>query len=435
MNKLRLCLIKMIRFLLVKIGRGGSMPGTIALKLDRNILAKFKMPKIVVMVTGTNGKTTTSNLIVEAFNASGLKTIGNRKGDNLREGITTLLCANANMNYEIQADAVVLEVDELTVSRVFQDLSVTTFVVNNFFRDQLDRAGEMETIVRRIESVLSDYKGHLILNANDPNVVRLADVATYAQIHYYGVDQTDQSVTVSHEASEGKFCPRCLSPLVYDYYQYSHIGKFHCEQDDFGKNELEIEVSEYNSEQATFTVDHVVYPAFQNAIYAVYNCAAVLCTLKVNALPLSSGAKVFETFTLKEGRNEEFNLGKKCVLNLVKNPTGANEVMKYVVAHPQPKNICIILNDGTQDGTDVSWIWDAQFEMLMNDQTKRILCSGTRAYDLALRLKYAGYDNFEIIEDVNQACERLKELDTDSFVLSTYTALQSTRAILRRLSA
>ena len=131
---MKLLLIKMIHFVLKKMGRGGSLPGTIALKLDKDILKKFKMPKKVIIVTGTNGKTTTSNLICESFAKAGLKVIGNRRGDNLKEGITTLLCANSNLNYEVQADAVVFEVDELTVMRVFKDLNVTTFVVNNFFR-------------------------------------------------------------------------------------------------------------------------------------------------------------------------------------------------------------------------------------------------------------------------------------------------------------
>ena len=150
---MKLLLIKGIHFLLSLMGRGGSLPGTIALKMDADILKKFKMPEKVIMVTGTNGKTTTSNLIVESFAKAGYRVIGNRKGDNLKEGIVTLLCTHSSLRYEVQADVVVLEVDELTVMRVFKDLGVTTFVVNNFFRDQLDRAGEMETIVRRIESV------------------------------------------------------------------------------------------------------------------------------------------------------------------------------------------------------------------------------------------------------------------------------------------
>ena len=428
---MKLLLIKGIHFLLSLMGRGGSLPGTIALKMDADILKKFKMPKKVIMVTGTNGKTTTSNLIVESFAKAGYRVIGNRKGDNLKEGIVTLLCAHSSLRYEVQADVVVLEVDELTVMRVFKDLGVTTFVVNNFFRDQLDRAGEMETIVRRIESVLDDYEGHLILNANDPNVVRLADSAKKADIHYYGVGKNEVSSETSNEASEGKFCPRCGRSLHYDYYQYSHIGKFVCECG-FGKNDIEYFVDAIDYENETFTMNQKTYHSFQNAIYAIYNCAAVLCCMGVNGVSDECANEVFKTFTMHKGRNESFDLNGKCLLNLVKNPTGANEVMKAIMKNHEDKNVMIILNDHDQDGRDVSWIWDAHFDLLIDEHTKRVLCSGTRAYDIALRMKYEGYENIEVYERVEDGIVRLKELKEDAYVIATYTALQSTRSIIRR---
>lgn len=431
---MKLLIVKMIHFILSKMGRGGSLPGVIALKMDPNILKKFKMPDKVIMVTGTNGKTTTSNLIVESFSKAGLKVIGNRKGDNLKEGITTLLCANSNLKYEVQADVVVLEVDELTVMRVFKDLHVTTFVVNNFFRDQLDRAGEMETIVRRIESVLDDYEGHLVLNANDPNVVRLKDVATKAKIHFYGVGRNEVSKEISNEASEGKFCPRCGKPLHYDYYQYSHIGSFACECG-FGVNEIECLVDMIDYDKEIFRMNGKEYHSFQNAIYAIYNCAAVLCCMKVNGVDSQYANIVFETFTMNKGRNETFDLNGKCLLNLVKNPTGANEVMKAIMKNEKDKNVMIVLNDHDQDGKDVSWIWDAHFDLLIDEHTKRILCSGTRAYDMALRLKYEGYKNIEVFESVEEGIVRLKELSEEAYVISTYTALQSTRAIIKRYAS
>lgn len=428
---MRLLIVKFIHFLLSLLGRGGSLPGTIALKMDPYILKKFKMPKKVILVTGTNGKTTTSNLIVESFQKAGLKVIGNRKGDNLKEGIVTLLCTHSSLNYQVQAEAVVLEVDELTVMRVFEDLHVTTFVVNNFFRDQLDRAGEMETIVRRIESVLPNYEGHLILNADDPNVVRLKESAPKAKVHFFGVGENAVSKKTTNEASEGKFCPRCGKPLAYEYYQYSHIGKFSCDCG-FGENEVECFVDAIDYEHETFTMNHKTYHSFRNAIYGIYNCVAVLCVMKVNGLDDDAANEVFKTFTMNKGRNETFDLNGNCLLNLVKNPTGANEVMKAIMKSNADKNILIILNDNDQDGKDVSWIWDAHFDLLIDEHTKRILCSGKRAYDMALRLKYEGYEALEVFENVEDAIVRLKELEEDAYVIATYTALESTRNILRR---
>ena len=430
---MKLLLIKMIHFILKKMGRGGSLPGTIALKLDKDILKKFKMPEKVIIVTGTNGKTTTSNLIVESFAKAGLKVIGNRRGDNLKEGITTLLCANSNLNYEVQADAVVFEVDELTVMRVFKDLNVTTFVVNNFFRDQLDRVGEMETIIRRIGSVLDDYTGHLVLNGNDPNVVRLALAAPNAQVHYYGVGVNEVTCEKSNEASEGKFCPKCGQPLHYEYYQYSHIGKFECSCG-FGKNDIECFVESIDYDNETFVMNGQTFHSFQNAIYAIYNCAAVLCCMKINGIDLSYPNDVFNTFVMNIGRNETFDLNGYCLLNLIKNPAGANEVMKPIMRNQNDKNILLVLNDNEPDGTDVSWIWDAHFELLINEHTKRIYCAGLRAYDMALRLKYEGFKNIIVVEDVEEALVQMKEFKEDAYVIANYTALQSTRNAIRRLS-
>lgn len=431
---LRLIIVKMIRFVLVKMGRGGSLPGNIGLKMDAKLLSRFKMPKHVILVTGTNGKTTTSNLIVESLKASGLKVIGNRRGDNLREGIATLLCANSDLSYRIKADAVVLEVDELTIPRVFDQLHVSAFVINNFFRDQLDRAGEMETIVRKIESVLPDYKGQLILNGNDPNVVRLADTAVQAEIFFYDVNECAVSSSISNEASEGKFCPRCGAELHYDYYQYSHIGKFHCEKDGFGIHTASVCVESVDFDAQNMMVNGQSIPMFQNAVYAVYNCAAVLTLLKAMNIEWHYAAKVFDEFEMNDGRNETFMIdGTRCVLNLIKNPTGANEVMKAIIKQGNERSVLIVLNDNDQDGRDVSWIWDAHFDLLIDPQTKNIICSGTRAYDMALRLKYEGYeDGLQVEENLSKAVDLLCESDGEYTVISTYTALQNCRSILRR---
>lgn len=431
---LRLIIVKMIRFVLVKMGRGGSLPGNIGLKMDAKLLSRFKMPKHVILVTGTNGKTTTSNLIVESLKASGLKVIGNRRGDNLREGIATLLCANSDLSYRIKADAVVLEVDELTIPRVFDQLHVSAFVINNFFRDQLDRAGEMETIVRKIEFVLPDYKGQLILNGNDPNVVRLADTAVQAEIFFYDVNECAVSSSMSNEASEGKFCPRCGAELHYDYYQYSHIGKFHCEKDGFGIHTASVCVESVDFDAQNMMVNGQSIPMFQNAVYAVYNCAAVLTLLKAMNIEWHYAAKVFDEFEMNDGRNETFMIdGTRCVLNLIKNPTGANEVMKAIVKQGNERSVLIVLNDNDQDGRDVSWIWDAHFDLLIDPQTKNIICSGTRAYDMALRLKYEGYeDGLQVEENLSKAVDLLCESDGEYTVISTYTALQNCRSILRR---
>ena len=433
MGGFRLWLVQSVYRILHRSGRGGSFPGSLALAMDKNFIRRFQMPPIVILVTGTNGKTTTSNLIAESLRAGGLKVINNHRGDNLNVGIATLLASGSDSRYVIQADAAVIEVDELTLWRQFRDLKPTMLVVTNFFRDQLDRAGEMETIIRKIADVCRDFHGDLVLNGDDPNVVRLADEAPEAKIHFFSVDRNAVSREKTDEASEGKFCPRCGGRLVYAYYQYSHIGRFCCPKDSFGVIRPEIEVSAVDYEAGTFTCRGRVFHSFLNTIYAVYNCASVLTVLQVLGIDAGAGEHTFENYQLNEGRNEKFQLSRPCIINLIKNPTGANEVMKFIMAQPEEKNICIFLNDNDQDGHDVSWIWDAHFERLASPETHEIICSGLRAYDMALRLKYEGLeDKVKVIEDSTAAIRYLDDARISSYVIATYTALHPTRAILRK---
>ena len=430
---LKLGIVKGTHKLLSLFGRGGSLPGSIALKLDKDFIKRFKMPEIVILVTGTNGKTTTSNLIAESLRASGLKVINNHRGDNLNVGIATLLATNADANYVIHADAVVIEVDELTLYRQFDHLHPSHLVVTNFFRDQLDRAGEMETIIRKIMAVTKDFTGTLILNGDDPNVLRLKDNAEKAKTLLFSVGKNEESLLETNEASEGKFCPRCGNRLHYDYYQYSHIGRFNCPKDHYGEIAPDIFVEKVDKEKGTFIVNNTEFHSFINALYAIYNCASVLCVMKSLNLDLSNADKVFRTYSLKEGRNEEFNLNKPCIINLIKNPTGANEVMKEINSHEEDKMICVFLNDNDQDGHDISWIWDAHFERLNQKNIREIVCSGLRAYDMALRLKYEGLeDKIKVIEDSVKAVHYLNEANMNSYIMCTYTALHATRAILRK---
>ena len=178
---MRLALVQMLQRFLAQFGRGGSLPGELALRLDHDFISRFQMPKTVILVTGTNGKTTTSNLIAESLRQAGLRVLHNRRGDNLNVGIASLLASGSDLHYRVLADAVVIEVDELTLYRQFFHLHPTHLVVTNFFRDQLDRAGEMETIIRKIMEVTKDFKGTLILNGDDPNVIRIGEHAQKAR--------------------------------------------------------------------------------------------------------------------------------------------------------------------------------------------------------------------------------------------------------------
>ena len=426
-------IVKIITAILRLFGRGGSLPGQIALKLDKNILSKITYPNDIILISGTNGKTTTTNMVYSLMQKKYNHVICNNRGDNLLVGITTLILNNLTMNKKVNADCIVIEVDELNVVHVMKYVPVTTVLINNFFRDQLDRAGEMESVVARVESALKEYKGKLVLNGDDPNVVRLADTANQAQLYYFGVDKNEMSKNVSNEASEGKFCFRCNTELVYDYYQYSHIGRFACPKCSFAHNTFYLEAHEVDIAKQCFVIEGVQFYAQQDALYAIYNCVGVISLAKLETIDLLIARDVLKTFELKDGRMEHFNIGKNCLLNLVKNPTGANEVMKYIMRDEEAKDIVIVLNDNVQDGIDVSWIWDAHFDLLINKNTKNIICSGLRAYDIALRLRYENYEgNLMVLPELDDAIKSLKNLENHAYVIATYTALQPMRAVLRR---
>ncbi|MDF9824063.1 UDP-N-acetylmuramyl tripeptide synthase [Breznakia sp. PF5-3] len=431
--RITILIVKFIRAGLRLFGRGGSLPGQIALKLDANILKKIKYPSKIILVTGTNGKTTTNNMVYALMRKKYENAICNVRGDNLMAGITTLILNHTSFGLKVQSDCIVIEVDELNVPHVLKNVPVSTILINNFFRDQLDRAGEMENVVGKVGNALATYQGQLVLNGDDPNVVRLADVAPQAEVFYFGVAKNKLSKQVSDEASEGKFCFRCNAVLEYDYYQYSHIGRFHCPNCDFGHHSFYLEATDVDIDKQSFTVDGVVFHTPQDALYAIYNCVGVISIAKLYDISFLVAKEVLEGFELKDGRMEHFDIGRDCLLNLVKNPTGANEVMKYIMRDQEAKDIVIVLNDNVQDGTDISWIWDAHFDLLVDSQTKVIICSGLRAYDMALRLKYENFTGeIIVLPKVEDAIMKLKSLHDHAYVLATYTALQPMRTALRR---
>ena len=436
MNRLLILIGKIIVKILNLCGRNaGNLPGIILWHLSGQKCCKmFKVDCPIIAVTGTNGKTSVTNCVAQLFEKSGKNIIINKEGNNLDTGICSLLLRHCDMSGRVKADYLILETDESHVPVVYSQLKLDTLIVLDFFRDQLDRNGEMETLIQKINGFCKTFKGNLILNGDDPNTARLGRAnKKNLKVKYFHAEPYKFATQKIFEASEGRFCPFCQSPLEYDYYQYSHIGKFRCRKCGFGNYNYYVTADNIDLEKPVFTADGHSYSPKLNSIYNVYNMTAVASVAKLYGISPNITDDVISNYTVNNGRMETFMLGdRKTTLNLAKNPVGANMTLRVMNEMQGEKELLFVLNDNVADGLDVSWIWDINFSIFKN--VSRVVTSGTRAYDIAVRIKCSGYDASKIVvrPDLNDAVEELASTEGRKFVIANYTAVQPTRTALKR---
>ena len=408
----------------------GNMLGKIVKKLSPDILKSIKIDCPVIAVTATNGKTTTNNAIRYMLEQNGKKVVSNREGNNMETGIITTLIKSCTLTGKIKEDFVTFEVDESYVPIVFKKIPLNTLVVLNFFRDQLDRNGEVESLILKINEFLKTYDGNLVLNNDDPNVARLGRAnENNKNVYYFSVDKYKYATEEQSEAGEGKFCPFDKTRLEYEYYQYSHIGKFKCPKCGYGEENLYTKIENVDLDAKTFIERGISYEFLANNIYTIYNYAAVVSVAKLYDLDAKEAIK---TFKLDNGRAENVKInGCETIINLAKNPTGANVSLRTLNEDKEEKELLFVLNDNSADGHDVSWIWDINFNV---QNVTRIVTAGTRAYDMAIRIKTSGFDENKIEPylDLKKAVQALYKTNTKKYVIANYTALQPTRREILR---
>ena len=439
MKRLLILIGKIIVKLLKLMHRNaGNLPGIVLWHLSRHkAVSMFRVDCPIIAVTGTNGKTSVTNCIAQLFERSGKKIIINKEGNNLDTGICSMLLKYCDMSGKVKADMLILETDESHVPVVYSQLKLDTLVVLNFFRDQLDRNGEMETLIQKINGFCKTFEGNLILNGDDPNTARLGRAnPKNKNVKYFHAEPYAFATKKIFEASEGRFCPFCGEPLEYEYYQYSHIGKFICTKCGFGDHEPYITAKDIDLEKPVFTADGHTYSPKLNSIYNVYNMTAVAAAAKLYNIDQKITDAVINSYTVKNGRMENFMLsGNKATLNLAKNPVGANMTLRVMNEMRGEKELLFVLNDNIADGLDVSWIYDINFSIF--ERVTRVVTSGTRAYDIAVRIKTAGYDPAKIVvrPDLDKAVEELASTQGRKFIIANYTAVQPTRSALKRYIA
>lgn len=362
-------IIKFIYFALKIMGKnGGNFLGKLAYDWNSSIFKYFKINCPIIAVTATNGKTMTNNAISYVLESAGQKVISNIEGNNMDTGILSTLLKNCSLTGKIKTDFLVFEIDEGYVPIVFKDLKLDTLIVLNFFRDQLDRNGEVESLILKINEFLKTYTGNLILNNDDPNVARLGKAnPNNTNVKYFSVDRYKYATKDMKEAGEGKFCPFCNTRIEYEYYQYSHIGKFNCPNCDYGDNDIYIFASNVDLENRCFDIDNDKYKIKFNSIYNVYNFVAVISCVSLYNIDIRIIKEALSNFELNNGRLELVKINNvDTIINLAKNPTGANVSLRILNEDDNEKELLFVLNDNIADGFDVSWIWDINFNDLNN---------------------------------------------------------------------
>jgi UDP-N-acetylmuramyl tripeptide synthase len=437
---------KLIREIARRTGKGGgtSLPGLVALRICPNYVEKMsaRLSQGSVVITGTNGKTTTAALFAEMARKSGREVVHNSTGSNLLRGIATIMASQAGMLGGPRADLGIFEVDEATMPEAVGNLKPRLIIVTNLFRDQLDRYGELDKtaeIIRR--SVLMVPEAEVLLCADDPLVTSIG-TGLSNRIHYFGLEDPAHGTDEFERATDSKDCPVCGNELIYKINYYGHLGAWECPKQDLRRPTPEFSASGIvfaglSGSEIKLRIGKGEVPVRLRipGLYSVYNAVAAtgLATLlgiapKIIQETLESGEGVF-------GRIETISVGtKKLVMILVKNPAGANQALTLLALEPGDKNVLLALNDKFADGTDVSWIWDTDFERL-EGQVARVVTSGIRAPELGLRLKYAGVDMKKVSQDVSLsealagAIGSLPEGGT-LYVLPTYTAMLELRGLL-----
>jgi UDP-N-acetylmuramyl tripeptide synthase len=426
-------------------GRGGgtTLPGRVLLRMEPEAIAALGagLRRGTTIVSATNGKTTTAGMIAAILAADGRHPVHNRAGSNMTWGVATALL-------EQHSEEGLFEVDEAWLPRVADQLDPSLVVLGNLFRDQLDRYGEMEALADDWATTVAEQVGRtgFVLNADDPLIADLGREPEGARrdgVLYFGIDDASQALPELQHAFDAKHCRRCGHPYTYERAFVGHLGHYSCPN--CGAERPRPEVAATAIELRGMDGSRVSVRTPQGelrlelplpGLYNIYNAlAAVAAGLRLGVAPERIAAALGE-MRAAFGRVETIEVGEVPVsILLIKNPAGANEVLRTLMLESREGegiDLWIALNDGIADGRDVSWIWDADFELLAGD-VRRVICSGTRAPEMALRLKYAGWPE-EAIEVVPGISASLDDAVASArgrlFALPTYTALLELRKLL-----
>lgn len=427
---------KITIFLTKTILKGGTtFPGKVALKLDKNILSKVSKGYKVILVTGTNGKTTTTSMIYNIVKESGYKVITNNTGANLFPGIVTTFIDNYKFFNKTTDSYAIIEVDEANLKYITEYITPEIITVTNLFRDQLDRYGEVYTTLTKIlDGVKLVPNSTLVLNGDESLLGKL-DIEN--KTVFYGFNATISENKEIDVNADAKFCKFCKSPYEYNHITYNHLGDFYCTGCGYKRSEIKYSVNEIidlTAESSTIKFNNLPITVSQSGVYNIYNALCAYAITKELGIDDDTIKKSLENQSSSFGRQEILNIdGKDVKIILVKNPAGYNQALDTICLNKDSFSTAFLLNDNYADGRDVSWIWDVDFEKLHTLNIDEVFISGMRCYDMAVRLKIAGLDpnKFILEETFENLTEKIKTGSNNKiYVLATYTAMINFRKYL-----
>jgi len=423
-------------------GGGTTAPGRVLLRLEPEAIARLGagLDRGTTIVSATNGKTTTAGMIAGILAAAGRHPVHNRAGSNMTWGVATALL-------EQRGDEGLFEVDEAWLPRVTEQLDPSLIVLGNLFRDQLDRYGEMEALADEWAKTVAARTGHtrFVLNADDPLIADLgrdAEGARREGVLYFGIEDPSQALPELQHAFDAKHCRRCGHPYAYERAFVGHLGHYSCPNcgaerpaPEVAATEIELRGMDGSRSRVRTPEGEIELDLPLPGLYNVYNAlGAVAAGLRLGVAPERIAGALGE-MRAAFGRVETIPVdGTDVSILLIKNPAGANEVLRTLQLESRAGGIdlWIALNDRIADGRDVSWIWDADFELLA-DGVRRVVCAGTRAPEMALRLKYAGWpeERIEVVSAIEASLDAaVRGAEGRVFALPTYTALLELRKLL-----
>ena len=414
---------KILRFVGKLVGKGSSLPGKYALKICPDILRRVELPKHIIAVTGSNGKTSTVEMIAAILRADGKTVVYNEEGSNQIEGVTTLVLSHATLGGKVNADVLLIESDERYAAHSFKFFHPTEFVISNLYRDQLTRNGHPEWVYDAIlPAIHPDTK--LILNADDP----LSSCFAKGQkdVKWFGLDRCSISVDApTGMYHDGAYCPLCHAHMEYDYVHYNHIGAYRCTGCGHAKSVTDYTATAVDLVNGTLTIDDSVSVqlAFRS-IYNVYNILAAYSACRECGVAPETIAKVITGYVLKNGRMQTFRLGGHAgtLLTSKHENSGAYDTnLRYVASTQADCSVLVIVDAVSRKyfTSETSWLWDIDFDQLAKPHVKKVILSGRYCNDLAERFSFTGLENWQVEPDIAAAAAELKAEGTEDVYVVT----------------